>query len=356
MRNKRANAAKATNAGSKPPGVKTRGRTARLKNASSNFAVKSTPAGGTRLQARNANTSQKRNVTAKAPLKHASSIEENAYNVAKVGIAGAQLQSGRKYDLSKEAAVEVPEDRHCICDELVVCSECTVDAQCTVHDGLFCSSCYLWFHARCIGGTITVNDGFKHMDILSEQGTSRSILLHGPSQDADPWFCIRCCEAAESAKCVGRTHIPFEEISLDEQALRLGVDRKANKFSDPTLLEKYKEYADALPGTIGNDELAKSILANTPMAYPTPKPMDEDAKFNLKFAGRRFEIAQLCIDIDICSCCGVTRPYDNDPWKGVRSMTGQTMKGSHLRKQYHYAHWYGTPFLILSSSTCILPF
>jgi hypothetical protein len=176
------------------------------------------------------------------------------------------------------------------------------------------------------------------MAIKVSNNKSLRILLHGPSQDADPWYCIRCWERVTKST----TAIPFEETSVSEQALRLGVDPTLRKVNETALRKRYKDYAKGMRAAIGHDKLAYSILNNSPRAYPTPKAMDDEARLNLQCAGRRFEIAQLCFDIKTCDCCGVTRPYDVDPWCGKNATTGQTAVGSHLRRGYYSAHKYVT--------------
>ena len=84
------------------------------------------------------------------------------------------------------------------------------------------------------------------MEIEFSKGKSLHIRLHGPSQDADPWYCIRCWEKIKLAKqsldgvrgvrrnC-DSVDEDFGKASLAVQALRLGVDPIFNKPSDRTL-------------------------------------------------------------------------------------------------------------------------
>jgi hypothetical protein len=270
------------------------------------------------------------------------SIEDNAHNSAKVGIDGAKKQKGTKFaplEDGVDAVDDAPGDRHCICDENVQCTNCSDDGQCSEHDGLYCSSCDCWYHAKCIGGIISEVDGVKTMIVRLSEGKSIRFMLHGPSQDSDPWFCIRCWENEKLRKRNGADPVLFNDASVAEQALRLGVDPTLRKnVKEKTLRARHLAYATKLPAAIGDDQLAQSILGSTPRAYPTPKPMNNDARLNLKCAGRRFEIAQLCLKIDTCDCCGLTRPCDADPWRGNNATTGQTVSGSHLRRTLYQAH------------------
>jgi hypothetical protein len=280
----------------------------------------------------------------------AGSIETGAHNKAKVGKHGASVQTGRKHTHEKtinycpippDVVPEMPEDRHCICDENIQCSECTVnERQCLEHDGLYCSSCNEWFHAKCIGGIIRVVDGAKFMEIALSDGKSLSIMLHGPSQDADPWYCFRCWEYVKLGKRASTVSKPFSEVSKAVQALRLGIDTSCKHYNNSTWKTRSDAYIAELPKAIGDVKIAQSILTNTPRAYPTPTPMDADARFHLKCAGRRFEISQLCINIRSCDCCGATRPSDSDPWGGKCALTGQSVAGKHLRQGLYQAHKY----------------
>lgn len=173
---------------------------------------------------------------------------------------------------------------------------------------------------KCIGGIINVKGDVKTMVIEMSPGKSLSIMLHGPSQDADPWHCMRCWENAKKLKCKDTDPVPFDKVSIPEQALRLGVDPNFDEVAVKTLKTRYKNYAAALSSSIGDAALAKSILSHTPRPFPTPKPMNDDARLMLKCAGRRFEIAQLCVNVKTCSCCGCTRPYDDDPWKKKKKL------------------------------------
>ena len=233
----------------------------------------------------------------------------------------------------------MPEDRHCICDENVQCTECSLNGQqCPQHDGLYCSSCNDWYHAKCVGGTILDAEGVKTLSIKLSNNKSLQITLHGPSQDADPWYCFRCWENIKFVKNQTNLPKPFDAVSNAEQALRLGIDPNVKKCKPSDWKKWSTDYVTELPSAIGDFDIAHSILSNTPRAFPTPKPMDEDARYNLKCAGRRFEISQLCLNIKSCDCCGATKPADSDPWGGKCAITGQSAAGKHLRRGFFQAH------------------
>ena len=142
-----------------------------------------------------------------------------ARNKARVGIDGASSQTKHKFSLRV---------RECYCDELVDCSDCSNDVHCSLHDGLFCTSCNCWFHAKCIGGVISVKDGVKPMNIHMSSTESLTIQLNVSSQIANPWYCVRCWENAKANKRNGVALSSFKDVSLKEQALRLGVDPYQN--------------------------------------------------------------------------------------------------------------------------------
>ena len=259
-------------------------------------------------------------------------VEAFAKNKSRVGINGASLQTERQFKLC---------GRECYCDELVECSDCSKDFICAEHDGLFCTACDCWFHAKCIGGVISVKDGVKSMKILMCSSESLTIQLDPPSENSKNWYCIRCWENVKDTKRDGGASLAFKDISFTEQALRLGVDpyrNNPNLENRTKLSNAFIKYADELHNSIGDHNYAKSILSNTPRAFPTPKPMDKDSLLQLKFAGRRFEIAQLSLNINSCSCCGCAKPFDDDNWRKNSKITGQTQPGKHLRGQYYKAH------------------
>ena len=275
------------------------------------------------------------------PHRSCQNSEGFAHNKARVGVDGASSQTKRRYTLR---------GRECYCDELVECSDCSHDVHCGLHDGLFCSTCACWFHAKCIGGVISFKDGVKSMNIHMSSTESLSIQLNGSAETSKPWYCVRCWENAKANKRTDVEFSSFKDVPLIEQALRLGVDVYQNhpdldvlpsnekKQCEKKLSCVYKKYAKELSNSIGDCKMAESILSNTPRAFPTPKPMDKGALRKLKFAGRRFEIAQLSLNINTCSCCGCTKPYNDDNWKKNSKITGQTQDGHHLRGQFYEAH------------------
>ena len=57
----------------------------------------------------------------------------------------------------------------------------------------------------------------------------------------------------------------------------------------------------------------QQILDTDPKPLPCPVQMDSDARDTTDLSARRFSISMQLLDCRTCDCCGLTKPYHDDP-------------------------------------------
>ena len=244
----------------------------------------------------------------------------------------SQLLSGRAVPTPSMKDQRTTNDnfRNCYCD--VYCEECTnTNKACSpAHDGLFCSgSCNRWFHAECAGLTINEdNNGTKYL--TSTVDAQIRIPLNEHSQGANPWYCVKCTPM--TSKSV---------TNLREKAFCLGFDEDSwvGRNGKPlTARSKQSRVATGLGHlqAILPNNLIEPLMSTPPNSFPTLKPLHPEDAQKMSLAGRRFEIAQLQLRVQSCSCCGVTKPFYDDPFAAYDSVN-ERFHRSHLSDSYHLA-------------------
>ena len=228
--------------------------------------------------------------------------------------------------------------RNCYCDVFcVACAQGTCPR--TSHAGLYCSGdCDpnhpgegRWLHAKCIGGVPIYQDHELVSIHFPVTDTSLS-LVSGSDENDVPYYCNICKEKPQFQDKIAFQQVPVDHLTYDvlkksspspqclaELEARLGYDVEhppdGSRILTPRNRKiKYIKYVETITNMV-DDLLALQTLLNThPQPYPTERPMKPAIAKRMAICGRRFEIMQLTMTVQECSCCGCIEPYASDPW------------------------------------------
>ena len=255
---------------------------------------------------------QEVNLSTPPPI--ATSIHETARNPSYSGSLGSTPQSGSSYAYRNHrtnlnsnvdnADAQDNKPRYCYCNG---------DHEEASTDGFFCSGpCGRWFHAKCTGWNLVVDDGEdddagNYIQASFGEKLKIPISFVGQSlspSDDKPWYCIKCWEEGSGKKSTSQH---WNTCNLEEKCFWLG--HQSEDLEASLQIQKYVRNLWSVIDTA----LLDTILNKKPRPFPIVKPMNPVARRTHACQGRRFEIVQLAISVSICDCCGRTQPFASDP-------------------------------------------
>jgi hypothetical protein len=148
------------------------------------------------------------------------------------------------------------------------------------------------------------------------------VPLNATAQNENPWDCITC----QPTGC-GTKEKPFESLKgskcLVEKGHRVGVDVQQWPGTHKTKQRKVDSVRQKLLDVVDDECLVSQIVSyHAPKPYPSPKPTTrKDLQDSTRIHGRRFEICQLLLSVEQCSCCDFTKPVYDPPAKKVEEYT-----------------------------------
>ena len=175
--------------------------------------------------------------------------------------------------------------------------DCTEDEDEKLH-GFVCSdNCHKSYHYRCQG--FVKEDGILH---------SRMPLQ---VVDIEPTKCTYCRYAQQVHDLCGDIDmVPmnttdneqecldyFQSLSLEQKALRMGMDKDATVAAVNAVFDFLK---------IQKSKVLLNCLM-PPIPYHNHNSVDKVFEDVITRAGCKFEIAQQCISINACACCGCVK-------------------------------------------------
>jgi hypothetical protein len=192
--------------------------------------------------------------------------------------------------------------RVCFCDNTLFPKECKAckakyykDA-CFDHTLITCTSCTKQFHIACVA---------RHLGITVVQGETPPIY--------------RCQECSTTVEARDVPYVRLGQHSAAIKNRRLGVPSDQNSFSLPPRCEIYaRDQSIKLLKLHANPDACNSILNNDPRPFPSNIPIDPEQMEKHVVHGRRFEISQLLVTVQMCSCCGKVQPGNVD-FRGSRN-------------------------------------
>ena len=214
------------------------------------------------------------------------------------------------------------EPRHCWCLQQhrpPDCKMCHPDPStgvrssepCVYHELVQCLRCDRKFHHGCILS-------IKHLPPTSNRPvfTCHFCEYSVPPPNNGPWRTLVDCEHKNLRYGLPKPRPNYSGVDGEQDLTARRHDMKIamRRCNGPAVVHPV---ASDIPNSSSHfhspDRLPNLVQRQHPRPIPTPVTMDPDVEREHTRIGRRFEVSQLMFPVLKCACCGVVRPFHDDP-------------------------------------------